>query len=380
MADLKNFKKVMGQLSSKYKDTLLQASDANVVNKTTFQSPQLTYLFSGFSFDRVHQLYGPESSGKSSISTYIAGQLQKQFPEKPIVLYIDFERTFDVDYSRNLGLNTDEDHFVLLRAETGEEAFTIAEELIKTECLCCIIFDSDATCPTRSEISDEVNKANFGNGALMFARILRRWNILCAKYKVPLIWISQERANQNLYSHLPSVTGGYAIKFSATTRNRVTKLENITVGGEIVGIKMRVRNYKNKAGIPYRDAEMNLYFDGGFKSDDEYVDFIIKFEIFKQGGAWFTCERWGEPIKLNGKAKVLEWLKSNPEKYEELKQEVTNRLLGFSKELDSNNIDPVTTEDGKMQEDSDEEKSYVESLASQALDLDLTEDPPVLDI
>lgn len=187
-------------------------------------------------------------------------------------------------------------------------------------------------------------------------------------------------SHNSTYSHLPSVTGGYAIKFSATTRNRVTKLENITIGGEIVGIKMRVRNYKNKAGIPYRDAEMNLYFDGGFKSDDEYVDFIIRFEIFKQGGAWFTCERWGEPIKLNGKAKVLEWLKSNPEKYEELKQEVTNRLLGFSKELDSNNIDPVTTEDGKMQEDSDEEKSYVESLASQALDLDLTEDPPVLDI
>lgn len=370
MADLKNLRKVLGQLQTKYKNTIFQAEEANVINKINFQSPQLTYQFSGFSYDRVHQLYGPESSGKSSISTYIAGQLQQKFPERPVVLYLDFERTFDIEYAKNLGLNTDEDHFILIRAENGEEGFTIAEELIKTESLCCIIFDSDATCPTRTEIADEVNKASFGGSALMFSRVLRRWNILCAKYKTPLIWISQERANMNAYAHLPSTTGGYAIKFSASTRNRVTKIDNITQGGEIVGIKVRVRNYKNKTGIPFRDAEMALYFDGGFKSDDEYVDFLVRFDIFKQGGAWFTCDRWGEPIKCNGKAKVLEWLKENPEKYEELKNEITNRLLGFSEELDCHNSDPEI-EEGTREKFNKEEVQYVESLAEQALDDDL---------
>lgn len=344
------FKKTMAALNKKYEKVLVSAAENARVKKFNFGSPQLTYLFSGFGYDRVHQLYGPPSAGKSSIATYIASQCQKTFPERPVVVYVDFEKSFDMKFAEKIGLKCDDDHFVLVHADNIEDAATVVEELAKTNCVCCLIFDSDATAPTRTELADEANKANFGSGALAFTRVLRRWNVMISKYEFPLLWISQERVNMAMFSHLPSVTGGSAPPYYSTTRNRVTKLDNIVENGQIVGIHIRVRNYKNKGGVPFRDAEMDLYFDGGFKVDNEYVDFLVSLGIFKQGGAWFTCTYFDEnnPIKCNGKQKIIEWAKANPDKYEELKAIVIAKLLGYSEELDANNVDPETTPDGQM--------------------------------
>ena len=343
---LKAYRAALDKLSKKYEEVFVSAEDNEKVKKITFDSPQLTYMFSGFGYDRVHHLYGPPSEGKSSIETYIASQCQKHFPDHPMVLYVDFERSFDKHFAEKIGLNCDPDHFQLIKAENIEDAFTCVEDLLRTKYCCCIIMDSDASAPTRTENEDEINKANFGSGALAYTRLLRRFNILISKYEVPLLWISQERCNMQFGAHLPSVTGGSAPPYYATTRNRVTKLDNITENGEIVGIHMRVRNYKNKGGIPFRDAEMDFYFDKGFNSDNEYVDFLIKFEIFKQGGAWLTSEKYG--VKVNGKAKLQEWLKEHPDEYAEMKEIVNQKLLGFN-ELDKGNVDPMTTEDGAMQ-------------------------------
>lgn len=361
---LKAFHSAMDKLSKKYGDVFSAANANQEKKKIVFDSPQLTYLFSGFGYDRVHQLYGPYSSGKSSMATYIASQLQKKFPERPMVIYIDFERSFDPNFAAKIGLNCDADHFQLIHAENMEDAFTVTEELLRTEYCCCIVYDSDATAPTRTENEDEVGKANFGANALMNSRILRRFNVLLSKYEVPIIWISQERAQMG-YGYLPAVTGGFSPPFYATTRNRVTKIENIEKNGEVIGIHMRVRNYKNKGGVPFRDAEMDFYFDQGFNSDNEYADFLIKFGVFKQGGAWLSSEKYN--VKLNGKAKLQEWLQEHPTEYAEMKEFVNQKLLGFSEELDGNNVDPMTTEDGKVME-SRPVKGELENLAEQALE------------
>lgn len=194
-AKLKAYRSALDKLGKKFDKVFKDAAENQKVKKLNFESPRLTYLFSGFGYDRVHHLYGPPSAGKSSIATYMASQCQKKFPDRPMVLYIDFERSFDQGFAEKIGLNCDADHFQLIQAENVEDAFTIAEELLRTEYVCCMIMDSDATAPTRTENSDEINKANFGSGALAFARILRRFNILISKYEVPLLWISQERAN-----------------------------------------------------------------------------------------------------------------------------------------------------------------------------------------
>lgn len=340
MSDIKDFKSKLAQLQKKMPDTLFSSDEADKVYKITFDSPQLTYAYCGFSYDRIHHLYGPPSAGKSSICTYIASQLQKKFPERPIVLYVDFEKSFDVKYAEKIGLNCDEDHFVLIRAENVEDAFTVVEELVRTEMVCCVIMDSDATAPTRTENEDEINKANFGGGALAFSRILRRFNTIFSKYKVCCLWISQERANLAYGAKLPSVTGGQAVPFYATTRFRITKLENITgANNEVIGIRLRCRNYKNKSGVPYRDAEMELFFDGGFNSENEYLKFIIDFDFIHKAGGWFTMPSNPDFGKIQGQEKVAIWLKEHPDVFEDLKSKVLNKLLGQN-ELDANNKEP----------------------------------------
>lgn len=155
--------------------------------------------------------------------------------------------------------------------------------------------------------------------------------------------------NHNYFTNtiLSHNTGGQSVPFYATTRNRVTRLENIEDKGKVIGIRMRVRNYKNKGGVPFRDAEMEFYFDKGFNSNNEYADFLIEFGIFKQGGAWLSSEKYN--VKLNGKAKLLEWLNEHPAEYEEMKTFVDQKLLGFCQELDGDNIDPMKTDDGAME-------------------------------
>jgi hypothetical protein len=145
--------------------------------------------------------------------------------------------------------------------------------------------------------------------------------------------------NQNYFGNgiLNHNTGGEAPNFYSSTINRVTKIDVIKDAVETIGQQIRVRNYKNKTSIPFRDAEMNLYFKGGFKPDDEYLDFIIKFNIFKQGGAWFTNDEYN--VKLNGRVKVQEWLNQNSEAFEKMKNQV-DELLTKETSLDINNVDP----------------------------------------
>lgn len=149
----------------------------------------------------------------------------------------------------------------------------------------------------------------------------------------------QVRDNSNYFSNdiLSHNTGGTAIKYFSSTRNRLSKLDTLKNGDDAIGIQIRVRNYKNKTGIPNRDAIMNLYFDGGFNSDDEYFDFLVMFGLIHKAGGWFDAADIGMP-KLQGSAKVKDWLKQNPDVYDGLKKKVDNMLMSKTV-LDENNID-----------------------------------------
>lgn len=337
----KTFDNLMKKMTTKYADTIYNGGNAKVIDrKITFTSPLLTYLFGEFTMGRIHNLFGPPSSGKSTLATYIAGQCQAAAPDEDHkkVAYIDFERSFDGEFATKLGL--DMSNVYVIRAENIEDAFTIWEEMVRTGEICCTIFDSDATAPTRNELADEVNKASFGSGALALSRVLRRENILCSKYQTPLIEISQERANMNIMSHAIVTTGGTAAPYYASTRNRVKKIDSITdKNGVECGIVMEVRNYKNKTSIPWRKVNIRLLFDGGLDVDSEYEDFFYLLNILKTSGAWV----YYEPLQLkwNGKAKVHEYFQSDEGKelYEKLKKEVMAKLT-VSNELDKDNVKP----------------------------------------
>lgn len=379
---LKDFKKALEKVTKDHAKAVVAANANTLIHKITFDSPQLTYMFGGFSYDRIHNLFGPESSGKSSTFSYIAGQLQKKIPqvcdeykEKQVVVYMDFERTFDPNYANKLGLNTDEDHFVLLQSDTLEEACAITEELVKTNSVCCVILDSDAAAPTNLDAESEIGATGF-NGAKAantLKEVYKRFNVLCSNYKFPLLVVSQERANMQIGAFLPSVTGGTALKFFSSTRCRVQKMEQIKNGDEVVGIQIRVRNYKNKTSVPNRDAIMNLYFDGGFKSDDEYFEFLTKLNIIEKCPGGVYKADFLPDGKIRGAANLLEWITQPEQKelYAKLKEQVTAKLL-VNSELDADNVDPEKEDAAaagiRLTAPSAEEKAEVAELAKEALE------------
>ena len=166
--DLRGFRKALDAISSKIPGIIADSS-ANQLKRGVFlDSPQLTFLFGGkYPTDRIMQLQGPESSGKSTISNYIAGQLQKKRPNQPVVVYVDYERTFDPVYAGRLGLDTSPDKFILLHPECGEDGFEAMDALVRTGSVCCMILDSDAAMPTRSMTTDEYGKACVGPDTLI---------------------------------------------------------------------------------------------------------------------------------------------------------------------------------------------------------------------
>jgi RecA/RadA recombinase len=188
---------------------------------------------------------------------------------------------------------------------------------------------------------------SFGGSARAMSEGLRKLNIILSNYDTSLLVISQERASMSAMAHLPSTTGGFALPFYSSFRARVTKIDTIKNKDDTIGQKIRVRNYKSKIGVPFRDAQMNLYFQGGFNPEEEYVGFLIDLGIVQASGAWINAPEYG--IHVNGRAKLQEWLNEHPEEYEKLKQRVNDALKGETV-LDTNNVDPESTEGQELEQ------------------------------
>ena len=341
----------------------------------------------------------PESSGKSSLYTYIASQLQKKMPEemtrlaqafedegrkeeaekirkdfkdKQFVIYLDFEGTFDPSHAAQIGLNMDEEHFALFQPDSIEDGFTMIEPYVKSGSVCCVILDSDAAATTNLDNESDFGSTGFNGAkdAAVLTMVYKKFNVLCRNYLTPLLVVSQERSSMNVMSHLPSSTGANAIKFYSTTRNRITKIDTLkNKDGIDAGIQMRVRNYKNKAGVPWRDAIMNLWFDGGFNSDDEYFDFFVIFDFIHKGAGGVYTADFLPNGKIRGAEKVKEWIMSDEAKdiYKNLKEKVTQKLLG-NNELDAENINPESSAEIEKN-DISKIKVSISELAEQAMDL-----------
>jgi len=344
--------KLVDQIQKKQPKLFGDIVNSATTRKVKLDSPQLSFLFGGgIPIGRMIRFRGPESSGKSIICSYCAAQLQKKLPtflgqpEKDVIVYVDFERTFEARFASQVGVDTNPKKFIHLLADDIETASDTLQELIKSDELCAIIFDSDAAAPTRAMFVDPSGKANFGAGAKALAEMLRKINILCANYNTTLFWVSQERVSMQMMAKLPAVTGGEAPKFYASVVNRVTKTDQLKDANGTTGISIRVRNYKNKAGIPFRDANMNLYYDGGFKPDEEYIDFLIAFNLIKQKGAYFYVD--GEEKSIQGRVKLQDWLNAHPKEYEAMRLKVdellvTEGILDENKEEEEEDINTTS--------------------------------------
>lgn len=332
------FKTALAGINKKIPSIVKEAKQEKLVRKLSLDSPRLTYAYGGgIKIGTFHRYFGPESGGKSTMCSYIGGQFQKhlaeQFPEladHKYVVYCDVERSFDPDHAVDNGLNIDEDHFVLLQPLTIEDLAQALQPLIETNQVACVILDSESFLSTNTTFNDEFNKASFGGVAKALKEFCNRFIPLASEYNTTFLVISQERAQMALMSHAIQVTGGYALKYAASTSMRTRKIENLTEGSKIVGIHMQVRNYKNKTGIPFRECEMDLYYKGGFDSTTEYIDFLKDFNederlkplCYAGNGGVYKSEKFGWSYR--GKDNFVEAVKNGLEGWDEIKAAVEN--------------------------------------------------------
>ena len=334
----------------KYKESVEQAEQAGTTERLILDSPNLNYnMGGGYPLGRIIELFGPESGGKSVLSWYIAKHIQRREEKNKVVIF-DYERTFDSKYARTVGLDLDPEKLIMIRPLNGEEGFSIAQDLIETGEIGMMIIDSVAAIPSAKQIDADYGKATFGGTAALLSEGLRKLNPYISRYNIGMILINQVRDDIGGFSPVPGMkaektTGGRAVKFYSSWRGRVSRTQDIKIKGVVAGNGIKVKNVKNKVGPPKRVSEMVLYYDRGFDTMDEYINFIAneEFELADVKGAWIYGKD-GSPLeggKWQGRAKLRDHLESNPDVLEKCKVAIIDK---FHENLASD-VDPDEEEE-----------------------------------
>lgn len=301
------------------------------IERWKLESPNISYVLGGgVPKGRIMEIYGPESSGKTTVATFMAAQIQK---EGGRVAVIDAEHAFDLDYARTLGLNTEE--VIMSQPGSGEESLGIAEDMAKTGIVDFIIIDSVAALTPQAEIEGEMGDQQMGQQARLMGKSLRKISPVCGSTGTSIMFINQLREKIGVVYGNPETTpGGRALKYWSSIRLDVRRIEYLNEGQEIIGIKARVKGAKNKTAPPFRKAEIEIIFGKGIQYEQEYVDHAITYEFIEKSASWFNLYKDGEHLeRIQGKEKVVNYLKENPEYFEYLKERVDNAIAGVKEEI-----------------------------------------------
>lgn len=335
----KNFSDTLAKIKADFKDAFVDVQLAGEIKGFPVESPSMNYIFGGkFATGRIYEIFGPESSGKTTICTYLAAQTQKYNKERDVVLYLDYERTLERDHAVDIGLDISEDKFILVQPLTGEDGFEICRRVLSEGIpVGLIVWDSIGATGSATQMTDAF-KASFGGAAGVLASGLRMLNPYLVKYGCSLVFANQERAQIGGYSPVPNATttsGGFARKFFASWRGRVTRIDTYKEKGTgaVTGIRMKIRNVKSKLGVPNREAEIDLDFKTGINSEKEYDKFIVDL-LCEKKGSWYDNAEWG--LHAHGAAGVSTFLHEHPEIYEKAKEDVL-RLICKETTMDADN-------------------------------------------
>lgn len=253
---------------------------------------------------RIIEIYGPESSGKTTIALSIAAQAQKNGGAAAVV---DAEHALDPSYAKKLGVDTDE--LIVSQPDTGEEALEIAEALVRSNAIDVIIIDSVAALVPRAEIEGEMGASHVGLQARLMSQALRKLTAAINKSKCTVIFINQLREKIGVMFGNPETTsGGRALKFYASVRLDIRRIESIKNGDEFLGNKVRVKVIKNKVASPFKQAEFDIMFNEGISKEGNLVDVAVNNGIIQKSSAWFSYN----DIRLGqGRENAKKFLKEN---------------------------------------------------------------------
>lgn len=270
---------------------------------------------------RVIEIYGPESSGKTTLATHIIAEAQKK---GGIAAFIDAEHAFDQFYAKKLGVDTD--NLLISQPDNGEQALEIADNLIRSGAIDVIVIDSVAALVPKSEIEGEMGDSKMGLHARLMSQALRKLTGTISKTGCCCIFINQLRDKIGvMFGNPETTTGGNALKFYASVRLDIRRISQIKDSDEVSGNRVKVKIVKNKVAPPFRIAEFDVMFGEGISKNGEIVDLGVDFGIIKKAGSWYS---YGDTKLGQGRDAVKQLLSDNPELAEELETKIKAEVTG----------------------------------------------------
>jgi recombination protein RecA len=324
-AKLKALKLTLDKLDKAYgKGTVMRMGDKQVVDVEAISTGSLALNAAlgvgGYPRGRVVEIYGPESSGKTTLTLHAIAECQKG---GGIAAFIDAEHAFDRFYAEKLGI--DLDNLIISQPDNGEQALEIAENLIRSGAIDIIVIDSVAALTPKSEIEGEMGDSKMGLHARLMSQALRKMTGTISKTNVTLIFINQLREKIGvMFGNPETTTGGNALKFYASVRLDIRRSTQIKdSAGNVLGNKTRVKVVKNKVAPPFRTAEFDIMYGEGVSKVGEIIDLGVNFEIINKAGSWFS---YGDTKLGQGRDAVKAILKDNPDLMDELDKKIAEAM------------------------------------------------------
>ncbi|MBO7046384.1 MAG: recombinase RecA [Prevotella sp.] len=273
----------------------------------------------GYPKGRIIEIYGPESSGKTTLAIHAIAECQKA---GGLAAFIDAEHAFDRFYAANLGV--DIENLYISQPDNGEQALEIADQLIRSSAIDIIVIDSVAALTPKKEIEGDMGDSAVGLQARLMSQALRKLTSTISKTNTTCIFINQLREKIGvMFGNPETTTGGNALKFYASVRLDIRRVTSIKDGDNIIGNQVRVKIVKNKVAPPFRKAEFEITFGEGISKIGEIIDLGVEYGIIKKSGSWFS---YGESRLAQGRDAVKELLKDNPELCEELEAKIMEAI------------------------------------------------------
>ncbi len=325
-------KSALAQIEKDYgKGTIMKLGESGNLEvealSTGILSLDIALGIGGIPKGRIVEVYGPESSGKTTLTLLLAAQCQR---EDGIVAFVDAEHALDPEYARTLGVDIDE--LLVSQPDTGEQALAIVESLVRSSAVDLVIVDSVAALVPKAEIDGEMEDQQVGLQARLMSKALRKLAGIINKTNTIVIFINQLREKVGvMFGNPETTTGGMALKFYSSVRMDIRKGEPIKDGANIIGTKTKVKIVKNKVAPPFKKAEFDMLYGKGFAPEGVVLDMAVELDIINKAGAWISYN--GERI-AQGRENAKQYLIEHPEIFSEVKEKVLAHYKGEVKEKD----------------------------------------------
>ena len=325
---LKALQAAMAKIEKDFgKGSIMKMGDQNIENIDVIPTGSIGLNYAlgvgGYPKGRIIEIYGPESSGKTTVAIHAIAETQKQ---GGIAAFIDAEHAFDRFYAANLGVNIND--LLISQPDNGEQALDIAEQLIRSSAIDIIVIDSVAALTPKAEIEGDMGDNKVGLQARLMSQAMRKLTSTISRTKTTCIFINQLREKIGVMFGSPeTTTGGNALKFYASVRLDIRKINSIKDGDNVIGSQVRVKVVKNKVAPPFRRAEFDILFGTGISRSGEILDLGTDLDIIKKSGSWFS---YGDSKIGQGRDACKKIIEDNPELAEELEGRIAEALKAKS--------------------------------------------------